>query len=146
MPPCLAHPPTPACSVAIDQLCVHECHIIGKGGMYWPQPTFKVRQGQGKGASHHTQQLAVTAIDPASRTPHPALLQVVALDRPDEPLIAKSCTGCWTGVSTPGRLARCLPAAVPARLLLHASRCMLCEGSTPPYDRLSNISYPLLTA
>lgn len=24
--------------------------------------------------------------------------QVVALDRPDEPLIAKSCTGCWTGV------------------------------------------------
>eukprot|EP00887_Chlorella_sp_A99_P007228 scaffold2.g7228.t1 len=25
-------------------------------------------------------------------------LCVVALDRPDEPLIAKSCTGCWTGI------------------------------------------------
>ncbi|PSC71800.1 Transforming growth factor beta regulator 1 [Micractinium conductrix] len=51
-------------SVAIDQLCVHECQIIGRGGQFWPQPTFKV----------------------------------VALDRPDEPLIAKSCTGCWTGI------------------------------------------------
>ncbi|KAL4451372.1 hypothetical protein ABPG77_009444 [Micractinium sp. CCAP 211/92] len=51
-------------SVAIDQLCVHECYIIGKGGQFWPQPTFKV----------------------------------VALDRPDEPLIGKSCTGCWTGI------------------------------------------------
>ncbi|PRW21070.1 Transforming growth factor beta regulator 1 [Chlorella sorokiniana] len=51
-------------SVAIDQLCVHECHIIGEGGQFWPAPTFKV----------------------------------VALDRPDEPLIAKSCTGCWTGI------------------------------------------------
>ena len=51
-------------SVALDQLCVHECYIIGKGGKYWPLPTFKV----------------------------------VSLDRPEEPLIAKSCTGCWTGV------------------------------------------------
>jgi hypothetical protein len=51
-------------SVAIDQLCVHECFIVGKGGEYWPAPTFKV----------------------------------VALDRPEEPLIAKSCTGCWTGI------------------------------------------------
>ncbi|KAL4855620.1 putative lysine-specific demethylase JMJ16 [Chlorella vulgaris] len=51
-------------SVAIDQLCVHECHVVGKGGQYWPQPTFKV----------------------------------VATDRPNEPLIAKSCTGCWTGI------------------------------------------------
>lgn len=24
--------------------------------------------------------------------------RVVAADRPDEPLIARSCTGCWTGV------------------------------------------------
>ena len=23
---------------------------------------------------------------------------MVSLDRPDEPLIAKSCTGCWTGI------------------------------------------------
>jgi len=51
-------------SVSIDQLCVHECFIIGKGGEYWPAPTFKV----------------------------------VALDRREEPLIAKSCTGCWTGI------------------------------------------------
>jgi hypothetical protein len=51
-------------SVAIDQLCVHECFIVGKGGEHWPAPTFKV----------------------------------VALDRPEEPLIAKSCTGCWTGI------------------------------------------------
>ena len=51
-------------SVALDQLCVHECYIVGKGGAHWPLPTFKV----------------------------------VALDRPEEPLIAKSCTGCWTGV------------------------------------------------
>ena len=51
-------------SVALDSLCVHECDIIGKGGMHWPLPTFRV----------------------------------VALDRPDEPLIAKSCTGCWTAI------------------------------------------------
>ena len=57
-------------AVAIDQLCVHECTIIGKDGEYWPAPTFKV----------------------------------VALDRPDEPLIAKSCTGCWTGVSAAQQL------------------------------------------
>ena len=29
-------------SVAIDQLCVHECFIIGQGGEHWPGPTFKV--------------------------------------------------------------------------------------------------------
>ena len=51
-------------SVALDSLCVHECDVIGQGGMFWPAPTFRV----------------------------------VALDRPDEPLIAKSCTGCWTAV------------------------------------------------
>ena len=51
-------------SVALDSLCVHECDIIGRGGEYWPLPTFRV----------------------------------VALDRPDEPLIAKSCTGCWTAI------------------------------------------------
>ena len=63
--PCAHHPFLLPCSVAIDQLCVHDCHIIGQGGQYWPAPTF----------------------------------QVVAMDRPEEPLIAKSCTGCWTGVS-----------------------------------------------
>jgi F/Y-rich N-terminus len=49
-------------SVAVDQMCLHECSILGAGGVHWPAPTFKV----------------------------------VAMDRPDEPLIAKSCTGCWT--------------------------------------------------
>jgi hypothetical protein len=51
-------------SVAIDSLCIHECHVLGSEGEFWPAPTFKV----------------------------------VALDRPNEPLIAKSCTGCWTAV------------------------------------------------
>ena len=51
-------------SVELDQLCLHECTIIGNGGAYWPQPTYKV----------------------------------VAMDRADEPLLAKSCTGCWTQV------------------------------------------------
>ena len=51
-------------SVALDQLCVHECYIMGQGGDYWPAPTYKV----------------------------------VSLDRPDEPIVAKSCTGCWTGI------------------------------------------------
>lgn len=57
---------TAACrsSVELDQLCLHECTIIGKGGAHWPQPTYKV----------------------------------VAMDRADEPLLAKSCTGCWTQV------------------------------------------------
>lgn len=36
-------PPSASFSVAIDQLCVHECHILGRGGQYWPQPTFKVQ-------------------------------------------------------------------------------------------------------
>ncbi|KAL6784666.1 hypothetical protein ACKKBF_B02710 [Auxenochlorella protothecoides x Auxenochlorella symbiontica] len=51
-------------SVALDQLCVHDCYVQGEGGEHWPGPTFRV----------------------------------VARDRPDEPLVAKSCTGCWTGV------------------------------------------------
>lgn len=51
-------------SVELDQLCLHECTILGKGGAHWPQPTYKV----------------------------------VAMDRADEPLLAKSCTGCWTQV------------------------------------------------
>ncbi len=51
-------------SVHLDQLCVHECSIVGQGGRYWPKPTF----------------------------------QVVAMDRPDEPLVASSCTGCWTAI------------------------------------------------
>ena len=51
-------------SVHLDQLCVHECSILGEGGKFWPKPTF----------------------------------QVVAMDRPDEPLTASSCTGCWTAV------------------------------------------------
>ena len=53
-------------SVELDQLCLHECTIIGKGGAHWPHPTYKV----------------------------------VAMDRADEPLLAKSCTGCWTQVSS----------------------------------------------
>ena len=48
----------------MEQLCLHECTIIGKGGAHWPHPTYKV----------------------------------VAMDRADEPLLAKSCTGCWTQV------------------------------------------------
>ena len=48
----------------LDQLCLHECSIIGQGGAYWPHPTY----------------------------------HVVAMDRADEPLLAKSCTGCWTQV------------------------------------------------
>lgn len=51
-------------SVALDQVCVHECRVVGRGGVHWPAPTF----------------------------------EVVAMDRPDEPLVAKSCTGCWTAV------------------------------------------------
>lgn len=49
VPPLL--PAHPSCSVAIDQLCVHECHVVGKGGQYWPQPTFKVRWLGGGGAA-----------------------------------------------------------------------------------------------
>ena len=30
-------------SVALDQLCVHECSVVGRGGQYWPGPTFIVR-------------------------------------------------------------------------------------------------------
>lgn len=57
-------------SVVLDQLCVHECTVIGRGGRFWPAPTFKV----------------------------------TAMDRADEPLIAKSCTGCWSAV----RVIHCL--------------------------------------
>lgn len=57
-------------SVELDQLCVHECSVLGSDGEFWPLPTFKV----------------------------------VAMDRPEVPLIAKSCTGCWTGVSFSGQL------------------------------------------
>lgn len=52
-------------SLVLDQLCIHECSVIGQGGEFWPQPTFRV----------------------------------AAMDRPQEPLVAKSCTGCWSGVS-----------------------------------------------
>ena len=51
-------------SVALDQLTVHECAVVGEGGEHWPAPTFTV----------------------------------TASDRPDEPLVAKSCTGCWSAV------------------------------------------------
>ena len=51
-------------SVALDQLTIYECRVVGQGGAFWPAPTF----------------------------------EVVAADRPDEPLVAKSCTGCWTAV------------------------------------------------
>ena len=53
--------------VVLDQICVHECVVLGRGGKFWPAPTF----------------------------------QVTAMDRPGEPLVAKSCTGCWTGVRSP---------------------------------------------
>ena len=53
-------------SVALDQLCIHVCTVLGEDGEFWPQPTFRV----------------------------------LAMDQPDHPLLAKSCTGCWTGVST----------------------------------------------
>ena len=52
-------------SVVLDQLCIHECSVLGREGQFWPAPTFKV----------------------------------VAMDHPDKPLYAKSCTGCWSGVS-----------------------------------------------
>lgn len=55
-------------SVALDQLCVHECSVTGRGGQFWPGPTFRVR----------------------------------AMDRADEPITAKSCTGCWTAVRVGG--------------------------------------------
>ena len=29
-------------SVEIDQLVIHECRILGKGGQYWPAPTFQI--------------------------------------------------------------------------------------------------------
>ncbi|KAK2075880.1 hypothetical protein QBZ16_001622 [Prototheca wickerhamii] len=51
-------------SVALDQLCVHDCYVLGESGEFWPAPTFSV----------------------------------VARDRPEAPLTAKSCTGCWTAV------------------------------------------------
>ena len=57
-------PCAPRAQVVLDAICVHECLVQGRGGRFWPAPTF----------------------------------QVTAMDRPGEPLIAKSCTGCWTGV------------------------------------------------
>ena len=29
-------------SVLLDQVCVHECRIVGEGGRYWPAPTFTI--------------------------------------------------------------------------------------------------------
>lgn len=52
-------------SVVLDQLCIHECSVLGEEGEFWPQPTFKV----------------------------------VAMDQPELPFYAKSCTGCWSAVS-----------------------------------------------
>lgn len=46
---------------------IHECSIVGRGGRYWPRPTFVV----------------------------------VAADRPNEPLVAKSCSGAWKQVCAP---------------------------------------------
>jgi len=57
-------PCAPRAQVVLDAICVHECLVQGRGGRFWPAPTF----------------------------------QVTAMDRPGEPLVAKSCTGCWTGV------------------------------------------------
>eukprot|EP00891_Asterochloris_glomerata_P008342 jgi/Astpho2/8342/fgenesh1_pg.00122_%23_79_t len=51
-------------SVSVEQLCVHDCEIIGHGGIYSPLPTFRV----------------------------------TARDRPEEPFLGKSATGCWTGI------------------------------------------------
>lgn len=51
-------------SVVLDALCVHECAVIGEGGLFWPAATFCV----------------------------------TAMDRAEEPLLAKSCTGCWSQV------------------------------------------------
>lgn len=47
-------------------------------------------------ATLQEQQAAVLLHNNRAIVPHP--WQVVALDRPDDPLIAKSCTGCWTGI------------------------------------------------
>lgn len=51
-------------SVQLDAICIHECRIIGKGGKFWPAPTF----------------------------------EIIAQDRLEEPLVAKSPTGCWNGI------------------------------------------------
>ncbi|KAK9853652.1 hypothetical protein WJX84_008141 [Apatococcus fuscideae] len=29
-------------SVVLEQLCLHDCHILGQGGKFWPQPTFRI--------------------------------------------------------------------------------------------------------
>jgi len=51
-------------SVMLDQVCVHECRVLGEGAKFWPGPTFRI----------------------------------IALDRPEEVLDAKSPTGCWNAV------------------------------------------------
>ena len=27
---------------ALNQLCLHDCYILGQGGKFWPQPTFRI--------------------------------------------------------------------------------------------------------
>lgn len=81
-------------SVVLDQLCVHECTVIGRGGRFWPAPTFKV----------------------------------TAMDRADEPLIAKSCTGCWSAVRVSqkeSQLAKAIPHSVryQKEFIVHAFPC-----------------------
>ena len=29
-------------SVLLDQVCVHECRVVGEGGRFWPAPTFQI--------------------------------------------------------------------------------------------------------
>lgn len=117
--PRLSHAPA-LCSVAIDQLCVHECHVIGEGGQFWPAPTFKVRsaacwltQRQLHKPAGHVQlglhdglpclawllcRLASSPQCHGSLTwpscpncPTPLAPQVVALDRTNEPLLRMPC-------------------------------------------------------
>ena len=110
-------------SVELESLCVHECEIIGEVSrgllvacVCWNNP--------GAGAALA---LCLRAADTAcclvqcagqhgkGRHTMPALLlwglpmqggeywpqptfKVTALDRPQDPVVAKSCTGCWSGV------------------------------------------------
>jgi hypothetical protein len=30
-------------SVNLDETCLHHCYVLGKGGKFWPQPTFKFK-------------------------------------------------------------------------------------------------------
>ena len=36
--------------VQVDQLCRHECKIVGRGGEYWPLPTFVITAADQPGA------------------------------------------------------------------------------------------------